>query len=126
MRKYLVMLMVATALVVGSVAVAGPPTSQDMTVTIATDNVTSSYVALPTGGQTKFAVIIPTITSSTVKVQVSNDASSWYDLGVSTSAGTGGVVMSIPDNVAITPFTYVRVVCGTAQAADRVFKLVGK
>lgn len=98
---------------------------------VVTDNTTSAAVAIPKGA-TKIAVYVPTITSSTVYLQVSGDGGTTYAEYRSTpngtnmiltgpAAGTGGYTFDVPGGIGA--FTHLKVKCGTAQAADRTFQL---
>jgi hypothetical protein len=122
-------------------AIAGPAWTGTATITVATDNVLSPAVALPSAsgmmGKTpikKIALKIPTITSSTVKFQVSADGGTTYaalwcfsngtnTILWNTAAGTGGEIVEVPCD--FTPYTHLKVECGTAQAGNRTFTLYG-
>ena len=103
------------------------------TIPFATDNVLSPAVELP-GTIKELAIVIPTITSSTVFLKVSHDGVTYQNLYAmnngtnqilwATAAATGGYTALIPGNIGL--WRYVKVGCGSAQAADRTFTLVGK
>lgn len=80
-----------------------------------------------------YGLLVPSLTSSTLKVQVSNDNSTWQDLKdgggtavLSWAAGTGDFAVASRDMVDIAGYRFMRVVCGTAQGADRTFTLTFK
>jgi hypothetical protein len=108
------------------------------TITVATspDNVTSTAVTIPRGAE-GVSVYVPTITSSTVSLKVSHDGGTTYDdlfceengtntILWSSAAGTGGMYLQAPVNCNIGFYNRLKVFCGSAQAADRAFKVIFK
>jgi hypothetical protein len=97
------------------------------------DNVLSAAVEIPPTVH-ELAIVIPTITSSTVFLKISHDGTTYQNLYAtnnrtnqilwSTAAATGGVTVLVQGNIGF--WRYVKVGCGTPQAADRTFTLVGK
>jgi len=135
MRKYALLFLAFLLMTAGVVvpAFAGNPyvVSALMTGGVVADNTTSVAVAIPKAA-TKLAVYVPTITSSTVFLQVSGDGGTTYADYRSTpngtnmiltgpAAGTGGLIFDVPGGIGA--FTHLKVKCGTEQAADRTFKL---
>jgi hypothetical protein len=73
-------------------------------------------------------LIVPTITSGTVTVQVSADGTNWFGLKdtggnalLSYAASTGGFACSADDLAPVLGYAYLRLVCGASQGADRTF-----
>lgn len=91
--------------------------------TIATDNTNSASTLLPTG-TSEFALEVPTITSGTVQIQVSQNGTDWLNLqGASLGSGTGGIALPLFGATSPNCFKYFRVVTGAAQGANRTFIL---
>uniref|UniRef100_A0A6M3JXH6 Uncharacterized protein n=1 Tax=viral metagenome TaxID=1070528 RepID=A0A6M3JXH6_9ZZZZ len=105
---------------------------KNCTVTIATNDQLSAAVDLGRAYDT-LLIVIPTITSSTVNVRVSENAAGTYqDLYITatsdgdddkpiTTAGTGGITWVVP----IGGFQFIKLYCGSAQAANRTFRVCG-
>lgn len=125
----------------GAVLAAAGAWQTTATITVATDNQVSAAVTLPgatsIGGPIKTLWIkVPTITSSTVYVQVAgvdntSDFKDFYAFDNNTNvvlgqtaAGTGGITFQVPGDVS--GFTRFRIKCGTAQAANRTFVIYGR
>lgn len=109
----------------------------------------SSSIVIASGGTTSAAfeleawpiaaLLVPTIDSATLKLQGSQDGSTWFDLydGDGTqvcfwAASTGNRAM-VCDGAgagttfrALTGFKYGRIVLGAIQTADRTFTLIKK
>jgi len=136
MRKFMVVLLAFAALVCFTgIAQAGEPDMVQtslMTGGVVTDNTHSAGIRLPRG-ITSISVACPTITSSTIAVEVSADNLTYYThmaynngtnvIAAISAAGTAAKVVEFPGNFAA--WRYVRVVAGTAQAADRTFTVYG-
>jgi hypothetical protein len=141
MRKFMAKLIfvstIALALMIGAAqfGIAGEPDmvqSSLMTGGVVTDNTHSVGIRLPRG-ITSLTVVCPTITSSTIAVEVSADNSTYFThmaynngtnvIAAISAAGTAAKVVEFPGNFAA--WRYVRVVAGTAQAADRTFTFYG-
>lgn len=78
----------------------------------------------------ELGLIVPALTSTTLKLQVSQDNVTYYDVydgtGVqvlSWSASTGTRAFSTVDLAHVVGYSYLAVVCGTSQGADRTFTL---
>jgi len=136
MKKYALLFLAALLLVAAVVvpAIAGNPLVRTALITggVVADNTTSAAVSIPKGA-TQLAVYVPTITSSTVYLQVSGDGGTTYADYRSTpngtnmiltgpAAGTGDLTFDVPGGIGA--FTHLKVKCGTAQAADRTFQLL--
>jgi len=140
MKKFLVLVTLLLAVMIGGQAQAAGPWTATATLAYATDNQVTPAVALPGSNilgsrLSTIALYVPTIESSTVYLQVSGDGGTTYaDLRFfnngtnmvlgSSAAGTGGFIMTFP-GVDFRNFTHVKVKCGTGQTADRAFKLFG-
>lgn len=136
MRKFMVVLLAFAALVcfTGIIQAGEPDMVQASVLTggVVTDNTHSAGIRLPRG-LTTLTVVAPTITSSTLGVEVSADNSTYYTfksfnngtnvIAAVTAAGTAAQAFEVPGNFAA--WRYVRVVAGTAQAADRTFYFYG-
>ena len=135
MRKYALLFLAFLLLTAGAVipAIAGNPYVVTATVYggVVADNTTSVAVAIPKAA-TKLSVYVPTITSSTVYLLVSGDGGTTYAEYRSTPNGTNMILtgpaagttthtFDVPGGIG--GFTHLKVKCGTAQAADRSFKL---
>ena len=137
MKKYALLSLAVLLLAAGvfTPAFAGNPWTGTALITggVVADNTTSAAVAIPKAVK-YLSVYVPTITSSTVYLQVSGDGGTTYADYRSTpngtnmiltgpAAGTGGYIFDVPGGIGA--FTHLKVKCGTAQAADRTFKLFG-
>jgi hypothetical protein len=99
-----------------------------------TDNTTSTIFKIPTGSG-GMTILLPTLTSSTVAIQVANSRTGtfvdfYYLAGAAaapakwvTTGGTGDIVVDLPEG--ISNWEYAKLVCGTAQAANRTFTIKG-
>lgn len=105
---------------------------KDAVITIATSDVLSPEVDL--GGEFEnLIVIVPTITSSTVGVQVCRDSGGTFAALAKllpaavghfvpvTTAGTASIEVVFSINFC----RYIKIVCGSAQAANRTFQVRG-
>lgn len=108
-------------------------TVDSVTVTIANGGTTSNTVAI--GNPTELGLIVPALTASTLKVQVGfasdgSDAKDVYDgTGTQTltfASGTGSFAIGSNHMGACLGYPYLTLVCGSAQAAQRDFKLIRK
>jgi hypothetical protein len=134
MKKYLLLFLAALLAVALSVpASAGNPYVATALVTggVVADNTTSAAVPIPKAAK-NLSVLVPTITSSTVYLLVSGDGGTTYAEYRSTPNGTNMILtgpaagttthtFDVPGGIG--GFTHLKVRCGTAQAADRTFKL---
>jgi len=85
-------------------------------------------------GWDTFGLLIPTLDSTTLKLQVSQDGSNYFDVkdGGGTqvcnyAAGTGSFAVSTRDMADIAGYKYLAVICGSAQnSAARTFTLCFK
>lgn len=80
---------------------------------------------------TSLGLLIPTITSATVKVQVSNDGTNFFDVqdtaGVvkmTWGASTGNFAVQPADLASALGYLWVQIVCGAPQGAARTFTLI--
>jgi hypothetical protein len=136
MRKYALLFLAFLLMTAGvaAPAFAGNPYVATALVTggVVADNTTSAAVAIPKAAQ-HLEVYVPTITSSTVFLLVSGDGGTTYAEYRSTpngtnmiltgpAAGTGDLTFNVVGGIG--GFTHLKVKCGTAQAADRTFKLL--
>lgn len=104
-------------------------TTATATITIASSTTISSSVNL--NGLTIVGFIAPAAwTTSTLKIQGSMDGTNFYDIYDYTAAAvsswsaiTAGAAYTV-DVVNMLPFTYIRFVAGTAQAANRSFTVI--
>lgn len=99
--------------------------------TVAKDGTTSAAVDLQRAYDT-LLVYVPTIDSSSVKVQVSHDGTTFADpyttdpasgnqKAIITTAGTGALFWAIPFG-----YQHAKIVCGASQTtAARTFKIKG-
>lgn len=78
-------------------------------------------------------LLVPSLTSTTLKIQVSQDGTNFFDVydGTQTqvltwAAGTGSKAISSVDMAHVMGFKYLQVVCGTAQGAAKTFTLTFK
>lgn len=99
------------------------------TITIGSSTTISSSVNLD--GTAIVGFISPAAwTASTLKIQGSMDGTNFYDIYDSTStavsswASINAATAYTVDVVNMLPFTYIRFVAGTAQAADRAFTVI--
>ena len=114
-------------------AFAAPGWVSPITITVGTSTTVSNAVEIP-NSITDLAIEIPTITSATINLSVSVDNVTFQNyLGISngtnqilwsTAAGTGAVTALVPGNIGL--FRFVKVISGSAQAADRTFRLIGR
>ena len=106
--------------------------SATLTGGVVTDNTTVTFT-LPTNvGETSY-LIVPTIDSASIALSGSVDGTTFYTIASNYSASalidftyaatTGGKVLRLPD---ISPFRYLKITCGAAQAANRTFILFGR
>lgn len=111
-----------------------PSTNYDLiNITIANGGTQSDWVAV--GNPTELGLYVPALTSSTLTVKVAQDASgtgaqALVD-GTGTAkltyaAGTGGFAISSNEMGACLGYSHIGVTCGSAQGAQRVFKLARK
>lgn len=109
------------------------PPHDTVSITIANGDTTSGFVAI--GNPTELGLYVPLLTSSTMKVQVARDtagtgASDVYDgTGTQTlvyAAGTGSFAIGSNHMGACLGYSHIGIVCGTAQGAQRVFRLSRK
>lgn len=95
----------------------------DATITIATNTTYTPEVDLGRPYDL-LDIHIPTITSSTLKVMVSEKAGgTYYDLGsgITTAAGTGAYA----DVWKLYGHQFIKIVAGSGQAANRTFRVRG-
>lgn len=132
-KSALLIMAVFLAALVSIPALAGNPYVVSALVTggVVADNTTSAAVAIPKSAK-NLSVYVPTITSSTVYLLVSGDGGTTYAEYRSTPNGTNMILtgpaasttthtFDVPGGIG--GFTHLKVKCGTAQAADRTFKL---
>ena len=106
---------------------------RDAIITVATDDVLTPEVDLERDYQF-LEVVIPTITSATVSVQVAEATGGTFQvynaLGITatghflpaTTAGVGGITTTFPLGGG---FRFIKVATGAAQAANRTFRVRG-
>jgi len=136
--KKLLLLVFAMLCLVAAPAGAWNDGVETATITVATspDNVTSTAVTIPRGAE-GVSIYVPTITSSTVSLKVSHDGGTTYDdlfcmnnntnlVLASSAAGTGGMYLQFPADCGIGFYNRLKVFCGSAQGADRAFKVIFK
>lgn len=114
------------------------PTDPNAVVTPLTLVIATSTIKTPgfsVGNPTEIGLIVPTIASSILTIQVSHedvDASykALFDRDgtavLTYAAGTGNFAISCNDFGAVIAYPFFRVLFGTAQGADRVFQVVRK
>lgn len=100
--------------------------TDNATFLVANGQTTSSGIEMGDWGI--MGLIVPTITSGTLKIQVSQDNSNFFDLydssgtqALSWSASTGARAFASNDLEAMRGYKYFRVVLGASQGADRTF-----
>jgi len=143
MRKRILLLLALFCLAVAGPLIPAPALAwtdgvETSTVTggVVTDNQTGSAVSIPRGAE-GVSVYVPTITSSTVSLKVSHDGGTTYDdlfcmnnntniVLASSAAGTGGMYLQFGPDCNIGFYNKLKVYCGSAQAADRAFKVIFK
>jgi hypothetical protein len=109
-----------------------PGTSQDtVTLTVSSSGTTSTSADI--SNCSELGLFVPTITSGTVTVQVSEDDSNYFGLVnqagtaiLALAASTGAVAISGNELGACLPYKYIRVVCGASQGSARSFTLKRK
>lgn len=109
-----------------------PGSVQDVaTLTVANGGTTSTSALIDNCSEV--GLFVPTITSGTVIVQVSEDDTNYFGLVNQSGtailvlgAGTGAVAISGNELGSALPYKYIRVVCGAAQGAARSFTLKRK
>ena len=99
------------------------------TFVIANGQTTSAAVAIK--DPASIGLLVPTVTSGTLKVQVSADGANFFDLQdasanvlLSYVTTTGGFALSSVDLSHVLGYGWLRVVSGASQGADRTFTLV--
>lgn len=102
-------------------------------ITIANGQAASDIIAI--GNPTELGLLVPTLTSSTLKVQVGrlSDGSDMRDIYDATGtqkltygAGTGNFAISTNEMGACLAYPYIKLVCGSSQGAARTFYLMRK
>lgn len=103
----------------------------EVTLTVANGDTASDWQEI--GNPAEIGLLVPTITSGTVTVQVSNDGSTARGLvnqaGTAIlvlAASTGAYAVSSNEMGACLGYKYIRVVCGASQGAQRLFKVTRK
>lgn len=107
---------------------AWPVWTGSATVTVATDNNTSSAISPPRDCKISASVVIPTVTSGTVAVHVSTDGTTYYayyylagaaaaPAAFATSSGTHNYATNLPSGVL--DYKYLRFETSAEQEADR-------
>lgn len=101
------------------------------TVALKIANSTTVSASVWVGNPTSLGLLVPPLTSSTLKVQVSNDNSTFFDVHdvagnvlMSYPASTGGFALSPTDLAPALGYPWLQLVCGSAQLADRTFTLI--
>ncbi len=135
MKKYAILfLALLLAVVCSAPANAGNPWSTTAVLTggVVTDNTHSAAVTLPKN-VTRIGIVVPTLTSAAVNLEVSNDGTTYYNLYCqdngtnsilwSTAASTGVYAVVVPCEMYL--WKYLKVETGAAQAADRTFTIYG-
>jgi hypothetical protein len=103
---------------------------------VVTDNTLSTAATIPRGVES-VSIYVPTITSATVSLKVSHDGGTTYDdlfclnnntntVLWSSAAGTGGMYLQAPIDCGIGFYNKLKVLTGSAQAADRSFVVIFK
>jgi len=120
-------------LLVSTAALAAPGWVSPITITVGTSTTISNAVEIP-NSISDLAIEIPTITSATINLSVSVDNVTYQNLLAtnngtnqilwSTAAGTGAVTALVPGNIGL--FRFVKIISGSAQGSDRVFRLIGR
>lgn len=132
MKRLFSVLACLAVLLLGATAFAWPTWTGTATITVASDNNTSSAISIPRGCNNNIAVTIPTITTGTVAVHVSNDGTTYkafyFNAGAgaapvafATGSGTHDYATEIPRGV--TAYKYLRFETSAEQAANRTFTL---
>lgn len=112
-----------------STAFAWPTWTGTATITVATDNNTSSAVSVPRDCKNSLSVVIPTNTSGTVAVHVSTDGTTYYAFyylagaaaapaAFATGSGTHNYATELPRSVL--NYKYFRFETSAEQAANEV------
>lgn len=132
MKRFLLVL--ALVCLAASSAFAWPSVTKNAVCTFATDNTHTAAVTIDRGLKT-LSVWVPTIESSTISVQVSNDGTTFYTYSYNAGAAaapavwtvgaaTGTAAYELPRGVA--NFKYLRFLFGTGQTANRTLVVVGQ
>jgi hypothetical protein len=106
--------------------------SATLTGGVVADNTTVTFTLPSRVGEASY-LVVPTIDSAAIALSGSLDGTTFYTIASNYSATalidftyaatTGGKVLKLPD---ISPFRYLKITCGAAQASNRVFILFGK
>ena len=99
---------------------------------VVADNTTTTITVPPEVGDITY-LHVPTIDSAAIAISGSYDGTNYYTIASNYSATalidftyaatTGGKLLKLPD---LRPLRKIKITCGAAQAANRVFTLVGK
>jgi len=106
--------------------------SATLTGGVVADNTTVTFTLPSRVGEASY-LVVPTIDSAAIAISGSLDGTTFYTIASNYSATalidftyaatTGGKVLKLPD---ISPFRYLKITCGAAQASNRTFILFGK
>lgn len=133
MKKLLLVLAILGILVPG-VSYAWPTWTGTATFVVATDNNTSTAVSIPRGIK-RVGVIVPTITTGTLAVHVSQDGVTYYayqyltgastpPVAFVTTSGTHSIAMDLPSGISV--YKYLRFEASAQQTANVTITVLGQ
>jgi phosphoserine aminotransferase len=132
--KRFILILAILGLLVPGISYAWPTWTGTSVFVVATDNNTSTGVSIPRGIK-RVGVIVPTITTGTLALHVSNDGVTYYayqyitgastpPVAFVTTSGTHNIAMDLPSGV--TAFKYLRFEASAQQTANVTITVFGQ